>query len=153
MDQIVAELSNLTEQLNKYRPASEANVGAAQKQVTDEVEKRLTLQSSRIDTVSESVQKTQKGAEDNSQMLQNLLIGIENMGDSIKQFKADMEEWRNPDFRAKAEREYQETAAELMQEVPLSFPGISEPQSATFTLPVSSFHFSSSPGPSNMAPP
>ena len=81
VDEVAVELSNLREQLNTYRLASEANVGAAQKQVTDEVEKQLTLQSSRIDPVSESVQKVQKVAEDNSEMLQNLLIGIKNMGE------------------------------------------------------------------------
>ena len=81
---IAADLATLTEQLNQFNPASEAVVGSAQKQVSEVVEARLNLQSQRIDSVNESVQKAQKTAADNAEMLHNLIVGIENMGENIK---------------------------------------------------------------------
>ena len=84
MDEIAAELANLTKQLNEFKPVSEAVVGKANKQVSDEVNTRLNLQSERIDLVDESVQKAQKTASDNAEILQNLLIGLENMGENVK---------------------------------------------------------------------
>ena len=49
------ELANLTKQLNEFKPVSEAVVGEANKQVSEEVDTRLNLQSERIDLVNESV--------------------------------------------------------------------------------------------------
>ena len=46
-------------------------MGAVRKQVSEQFEKRLELQSSRIDIVDESVKKSQKAAKDNAKMLQN----------------------------------------------------------------------------------
>ena len=89
------ELANLTKQLNEFKPASEAVVGEANKQVSEEVNARLNLQSERIDNVNESVQKAQKTASDNAEMLQNLLIGLENMGENIKHLGEELETWRN----------------------------------------------------------
>ena len=80
VDEIVVELANLTKQLNEFKPVSEAVVGKANKQVSDEVNTRLNLQSERIDLVDESVKKKKKTASDNAEILQNLLIGLENMG-------------------------------------------------------------------------
>ena len=84
VQQIEVDLAQLTKQLNEFRPISEKNVGDVKKEVFAQFEQRLTLQSSRIDEISESVNKSQKTAEGNSEMLQNLLIGIENMGDNLK---------------------------------------------------------------------
>ena len=41
------------------------------------------MQSNRIDVMNESVKKSQKAPEDNAELLQNLLVGIENMGENI----------------------------------------------------------------------
>ena len=60
VDEIAVELANLTKQLNEFKPASEVVVGEANKQVSEEVNARLNLQSERIDNVNESVQKAQK---------------------------------------------------------------------------------------------
>ena len=59
-------------------------IGEANKQVSDEVNTCLNLQSERIDLVNESVQKAQKTASDNAEILQNLLIGLENMGENVQ---------------------------------------------------------------------
>ena len=40
------------------------------------------MQSTRIDVVTESVQKAQKIAKENAEFLQNLLVGVENIGEN-----------------------------------------------------------------------
>ena len=84
MGKIAEQLQKLTEQLNQFRLASEENVGEVRKQVSEQFEQRLELQSSRIDVVNESVKKSQKASEDNTDLLQNLLVGIENMWENFK---------------------------------------------------------------------
>ena len=37
-------------------------------------------------TVTESVQKAQRATEENAELLQNLLVGVENMGENLKNF-------------------------------------------------------------------
>ena len=56
------------------------------------VEKRLEIQNLRIDGLLESMEKADKVASDNSELLQNLMIGIENMGDNLRQCREDMED-------------------------------------------------------------
>ena len=131
IQQIAAGLEELTKQLNDFRPVNVEHVGVAQQQVTENVEQRLNLESLRIDTVTESVQKAQKAAEDNAELLQNLLVGVENMGENLKKFR---EEIHN------TEREYQEMNAELLTEVSPSVPAATEPMQTSFT-PVSAPQF------------
>ena len=113
MDDIAIGLERLTKQLNDFRPISETVVGDVQKQVSSSMDARLNLQSERIDNVNIAVEKAQKTAKDNSDMLENLLIGIENMSENVKQFREEMEEWRNSNLQ-EADRVYQETAADLL---------------------------------------
>ena len=54
------------------------------------------------------MEKSQKAAEDNTEMLQNLLIGIENMGDNLKQFRKEMESWKTTELQ-NTEKEFEET--------------------------------------------
>ena len=63
------------------------------KQVFEQFEPRLDMQSSRIDFINESVKKSQKAVEGNAELLQNLLVGIENMGKNFKKLREDMELW------------------------------------------------------------
>ena len=72
------------------------------------------------------MEKSQKATEDNTEMLQNLLIGIENMGDNLKQFREEMEGWKTTKLQ-NAEREFEEAEQEMLTEVSLSVPEISEP--------------------------
>ena len=111
-------------------------VGDVQKQVSSSMDARLNLQSERIDNVNIAVEKAQKTAKDNSDMLENLLIGIENMSENVKQFREEMEEWRNSNLQ-EANRVYQEIAADLLQEVSLTVPAVSEPEIAV-TNPMTS---------------
>ena len=61
-----------------------SGVEDAQKQYSEQLNARLTLQSERMDKISESVDKQQKTASENAELLQNLLVGIENLGDNLK---------------------------------------------------------------------
>ena len=73
------------------------------------------MQSNRIDIMNESVKKSQKVVEDNAELLQNLLVGIENMGENFKKLREDMELWQSPEYED-AEREYEQMNRELMEE-------------------------------------
>ena len=99
------------------------------------------MQSTRIDAVNESVKKPQKVAEDNAELLQNLLVGIENMGGNFKKLREDMGLWQSPEYQA-AEREYKQMNQEVMEEVTLSAPAISEPNPTSVAPHVSVPQFS-----------
>ena len=80
IQQIAVGLEHLTKQLNDFHPVNVEHVGDAQKQVTEQFEQRLNLQSNRIDVVTESVQKAQKIAEENAEFLQSLLWVLKTLG-------------------------------------------------------------------------
>ena len=55
---IAANLAQLTEELNKFKPASTQNAGGVQKEMSEQFEQRLTLQSNRMDSLSENIQNS-----------------------------------------------------------------------------------------------
>ena len=77
--------------MNAFKLASVANVENAQKQYSEQLNARLTLQSDRMDNIAESVEKQQKTASEIAELLQNLLIGIENMGENLKNIHKEMD--------------------------------------------------------------
>ena len=58
------------------------------------------------------------------------------MRENVKQFWEEMEEWHNSNLQ-EADGVYQETAADLLQEVSLTVPAVSEPEIAV-TNPMTS---------------
>ena len=119
------------------------HVGDAQKQVAENFEQRSNLQSTRIDVVTESVQKAQKAVEDNAELLQNLLVGVEIMGDNLKKFREEMEGWNSTELQ-NAEKEYEEMNEELLTEVSVSISAVSEPIHVPIT-PISAPQFPVNP--------
>ena len=111
MDEIAANLATLTNQLNRFKPASVADVSGSQEQLSSAVDERINLQSQRIDTVSESMQEVRKTAQENSEILRDLLVGMENLGESVKQLWEEVNAWGGP--------EDQEVLNDLMKEVPM----------------------------------
>ena len=81
------QLQQLTEQLNKFRPESEKALGAVQNKVSEQLQQRFDAQIERIDKLSISVNESQKSAQNNAEVLQTLLVGIENMGENFKSCK------------------------------------------------------------------
>ena len=63
VEQISAQLQQLTEQLNKFRPASEKAVGVVQTQVSKQLQQRFNIQNERIDKLSISVNESQTSAQ------------------------------------------------------------------------------------------
>ena len=51
-----------------------------------------------------------KTAQENAELLQNLLVGMENLGENVKQLREEMNTWGGP--------EDQEVLDDLMKEVP-----------------------------------
>ena len=97
MDEIAANLATLTDQLNRFKPASVEDVSGSQEKLSSAVEDRLNLQSSRIDSVSESTHEAHKTAQENAEMLHNLLVGMENLGESVKQLREEVNAWGWPE--------------------------------------------------------
>ena len=58
IEDIAAKLNQLTKQLNEYRPLQEATVMAQGERLSAGVEKRLELQSSRLDNFAQSLYET-----------------------------------------------------------------------------------------------
>ena len=58
--------------------------------------------------------------------MQTLLVGIENLGEHFKQLQAEMENWKSPEFQ-ETEREYAELNKNLLKEVSLPVPAVTEP--------------------------
>ena len=97
VDQVSEELQKLTAQLNQFKSASVQIVGEVQNKVSEEFQQRLVVQVERIYILSESVMKSQKIAQDNADMLQTLLVGMENLGENFKQFRGNMDYWQTPE--------------------------------------------------------
>ena len=83
------------------------------KEVSEQFEQRLNLQSNRIDVIYEYVNQSRKTAEENAELLQNLLVGVENMRDNLKKFREEMERWKSTELQD-AERDFEETTQELI---------------------------------------
>ena len=68
-----------------------ANVEEAQKQYSEQLNARLTLQSERMDNIAKSTKKQQKTVSENAELLQNLLIGVENLGENLEDIHKEMD--------------------------------------------------------------
>ena len=73
-----------------------------------------------MDTVSETAKESQKAALETSELLQNLLVGMENLGDNVKQLREEVNAWGEP--------EGQEILDELMTEIPIVSSASEQPQ-------------------------
>ena len=94
VDNLSAQLAQLTEQLAEIKPARSSDVTTGHQALSRDFGQRMDIQSTRIDTVSESVQKIQTDTADNTKLLHDMLVNMENLGDSIKNLKAEMgTEW------------------------------------------------------------
>ena len=78
------------------------------------------------------MQKAQNITEENAEFLQCLLVGVENMGENFKKFREEMEGWKSSELQH-AEREHEAVNEELLTEVSLSVPAVTEPMQMPFT--------------------
>ena len=110
-------------------------MGEVQNQVSEQLQLRFDAQTERIDKLSISMNESQKSAQNNAEALQTLLVGIENMGENFKKVQEDMVNWQS-DYQ-NAEREYAQMNEDLLQEVPLSVPAVTRPETAAIPPVVS----------------
>ena len=108
-------------------------MGEVQKQVSEQFQHCLDLQSDRMDLISESANKSQKSAEQNAELLQNLLLLVLKYGGNFKQLRVYMELWKTAEYQ-EDQREYEQMNRDLMQEVSLSIPAVTEPENAAVSL-------------------
>ena len=88
-------------------------VAGSQWEISTAVDDRLNLQSLRIDAVNESVQKAEKTAADNSEILHNLLVGIENLSENVKQLKEEVRGYEDPEAQEELDALLQEAAENI----------------------------------------
>ena len=69
---------------------------------------------------SATIVESQKEARTNADVLQNLFVGIENLGENFKNMQEEMIAWQTS--YQNAEGEYRRMNEELLQEIPLSAP-------------------------------
>ena len=62
-----------------------------------DVEKRLELQSSRLDNFAQSLQETHEEQQSTSDTLQTILVSMENLSDNLRRLHEETLQWRNPE--------------------------------------------------------
>ena len=89
VQEISNQMQTLTEQLNKFKPASEHSCGSVtrKKKLSDQVQQRFDAQGDRIDKLSETMLEGQKATQTNVDTLNSLLVGIENLGKILRRCK------------------------------------------------------------------
>ena len=139
VDQLSAQLADLATKLAEFQPARSSDVAMGQQQLSQDVSDRLQVQSHRIDTVSESIQKFEENAADNTKLLHDLLVNMENLGDTVKQMKSDFMNWEQEELPVETEEErlQKELDAALMQEVSLYVPRVDANDDPSVVPPIS----------------
>ena len=82
------------------------------------MQQQFDAQRDRIQKLSDVVLESRKDTQTNADTLHNLLVGIENLGENVKNMQEEMIAWQAG--YQEAEREYEE----LLQEVPLPAPAV-----------------------------
>ena len=137
VDQLSTQLAQLVTQLAEGKPARSVDVATGQAHLTQGVDVRLQSQSLRIDTISDSIQRIERDSADNTKLLHELIVNMENLGDSIKYMKAEMAaNWEQEEtpMEMDGDRQYQGLQDELLAEVSQSFPHTTVNPSVTTPL-------------------
>ena len=79
-----------------------------------------------MEQLSTAVEGQQKNISDNSELLKDLSVGIESLGDNLKNMQKEMDYWRNPEVR-----EAEENLESLLDKVPLENPVSSGPSAVS----------------------
>ena len=117
--ELSAQLASLAEQLNKFNPASERNVGMGYAQVVADVDKRFAVQQEEeIKSLSTAILDQQKSLQSNAETLHSVLTGVENLGDNVRNLQEEMVSWQTGYHEE--EEEYANLNEQLLQEVPLA---------------------------------
>ena len=69
-------------------------MGVIQDKVTEQLQQRFDALNERMDHLSVTVVESRKEAQTNAEVLQNLLVGIENLGENCKNMQKEMVTWQ-----------------------------------------------------------
>ena len=92
-------------------------LGIYRKNCNKKFQKKISASDKIVEELSVAVEGQKKGIANNSGLLKDLLIGTENLGDTLKGINKEMDYWRNPKVQA-AQQEYAELEEQLLTEVP-----------------------------------
>ena len=98
------------------------------------MQQQFDAQQERIQKLSDVVLESRRDTQTNANTLHNLLVGIENLGENVKNMQEEMIAWQAG--YQEAEREYEEMNEALLQEVPLPALAV-RPQRVVNSSPVS----------------
>ena len=84
VQKIVADLEELTRRLNNYMPANESTLGELRGEMMFEVTNWLIGIEQKVTQLIGELEKQTKSAPNNSGLLLDLMVGIENLGDDMK---------------------------------------------------------------------
>ena len=84
------------------------------KSLSEKATQQLSIQEQRMELLSNYLEEQNKSVSDSAGLLKDLLIGIENLGDNMKNIQKEMDYWRNPEVM-----EAEKNLERLHDEVPL----------------------------------
>ena len=87
---------------------------------------RLQAHAQRIDTITDSVQKIERDTVDNTKLLHDLVISMENLGESLKQMKSEVKAWEENETPMETDEDklYYDMQKSILEEVSQSFPHV-----------------------------
>ena len=142
-DNMSAQLSQLALQFAErpaMRTTTDVAMGPEHAQLVPEVNTRLQLQSQRIDTISDSVQRMERDSADNTKLLHELIVSMENMGESVKFLKAEVAaSWGQEEdvvMETSEDRQYKELQQTMLAEVSSAFPATMTEENPAVTTPM-----------------
>ena len=91
MEQGAAGLEELTTQLSSFKPTNADVVGNLKKDLSTEVAQKLSALEQRMNLLSESLEEHKKSVSDSAELLKDLLIRIENLGENMKNIQKEMD--------------------------------------------------------------
>ena len=126
----------MTRQLNSFKPTSADVVGDLKENLSKEVAQKLSDSEQKVNQLSDSLEEQKKSVNNNAGFLRDLMIGIENMEENMKNIQEKMDYWRNPEVM-----EAEEELECFHDEVPLHIPDSKGPENVTVALPEDPFPF------------
>ena len=140
IDNLSSQLSQLAAQLAEIQPARSSDVVTGHQQLSHDFGAQMQVQSVRIDNVNDSVRKIQQDTADNTKLLHDMIVNMENLGDSIKYMKSEMAAgWGQEEepMETEEEKEHQKLQETLLQEVSSSFVHVDPAITPTAKVPIS----------------
>ena len=67
-----------------------------QENLTQQVAEKISASDKRVQELPVALEDQKKSIANNSGLLKDLLIGIENLGENLKSINQEMDSWRNP---------------------------------------------------------